>query len=190
MELVFPRKVAQLHFAALDRADAAEDVLEDLIGGVGLERAVAAPVGHVVGIVGQKDEVVALPHVQRLDDLLIEGGAGAGVLQGGGAQGGEEAVLVAVRHLLGGEDDVQQIAAQRAGEGLFQEAEVFFRLLFGHQGQRLVQVGDDLLAGAVDVTAVNPADGGLVQPEPAAQFRNFFLIHGGTSLYRFASYCN
>ena len=40
----------------------------------------------------------------------------------------------------------------------------------------LIQVGDDLLI-AVDIAAVNTADGTFLRPPPAAQLTDFFLIH-------------
>jgi len=92
-------------------------------------------------------------------------------------QGREEAVLVAVGHLPGGEDDVDQLLSQGPGQGLFEEAQVLLRLLLGHGPQGLVQIGDDFPAGAVDIAAVNPADGGFLRAEAAAQLAKLFLIH-------------
>ena len=37
-----------------------------------LIRPVLAAIGHVVGVMGQEDEVIALPHVQRVNDLPVE----------------------------------------------------------------------------------------------------------------------
>ena len=77
--------------------------------------------GHIVGVVGQQDEVVALPHVQAVDDRLIELLPHRTVLQPGIPQGHEAAVFVAVRYLLGGEHDVDEVPAQGAGQGLLQQ---------------------------------------------------------------------
>ena len=176
MELVVSREEAQLHLALLHRADAADDVGEHLVRGVGLELVVLPPAGHVVGVVGQEDQVAAVPHIQALDDLLIKGLPGLAVLEAGGAQGGEQLVLGAVRHLLGGEHDVHLVLAQGAGQGLFQQAQVLLRLLLGHGAQGLGQIGNDLLAG-VDVAAVDVGDGAFIRAEAAAQLAQFFLIH-------------
>ena len=85
-------------------------------------------------------------------------------------------MLIAVRHLLGGEHDVDEVPAQRAGQGLFQQGQVFLRLLLGHPVQGLVQVGDDLLL-TVHIAAVDVADGVFAQLEAAFQLADLFLIH-------------
>ena len=121
MELVLPGEVAQLHLALLHRADGADNVGEDGVRRVLLGLSVRVPVGDVVGVVGEEDKVVDIPHVQAVDDLLVEGLPGLQVLQGAAAQGGEQFVLLALHNLFGGEDDVNQVLAQAAGEGLFQE---------------------------------------------------------------------
>ena len=121
VELVLPGEVAQLHLALLHRADGADNVGEDGVRRVLLGLAVRVPVGDVVGVVGEEDKVVDIPHVQAVDDLLVEGLPGLQVLQGAAAQGGEQFVLLALHNLFGGENDVNQVLAQAAGEGLFQE---------------------------------------------------------------------
>ena len=181
VEGVLSVEVPQLRRPVLHRADAADEVAEHLLAGVPVHLAVPAPVGHVVGIGAQQDQVVALPHVQGLDDPLVKGLPGLRVLQLGVPQGGEEPVLLAVRHLLGGEHDVDEIPAQGARQGFFQQAQVFFRLLLGGHAQGLVDVGDDL-AAAVHIAAVYAADGALLRPEPAAQLTQLSLVHGDTSL--------
>ena len=60
MELIFMDVVAQGGFGQLHRTDAAQDVGVDLRRGVGLGLAVSGAVGHVIGVVSQQDEVVAL----------------------------------------------------------------------------------------------------------------------------------
>ena len=90
-------------------------------------------------------------------------------------------MLLAVRHLPGGEHDVDQVLLQLAGEGAAQEGEVLLRLVLGHDPQRGVQVGDDLLVG-VDVATIDFGDGILVRLEPAAQLADFTLIHGDLAL--------
>ena len=178
VELVLPMEVSQLRRPILHRADAADEVAEHLFAGIPVYLAVLAPVGHIIGVGPQQDQIVVLPHVQGADDLLVKGIPGLRVLQLGRPQGGEQAVLLAVRHLLGGKHDVNQVPAQGAGQGLFQQAQVFFRLLLGHEAQGLVDIGDDL-AAAVHIAAVNTADGALLRPEPAAQLTQLSLVHGG-----------
>ena len=91
-------------------------------------------------------------------------------------QGHQEAVFVAVHDLLVGKGNVDQVSSQAPGEGFFQEAQIFFRLLLGHIAQGFVQVGNHVPA-AVDITAVNTAYGVLFRPETAAKLANFFQIH-------------
>ena len=85
-------------------------------------------------------------------------------------------MLVAVRHLLGGEHQVKQVLSQLAGEGFFQQGEILLRLLLGHEGQGLVQVGDNLPAG-IHIAAVNALHGVFLRLPPAAQLGHFFCIH-------------
>ena len=185
VKLVFPGEEAQGRFPVLHRADGADQVGEDLIGGVRLQVVVLAAVGHVVGVVGQEDKVVAVVHVQGLDYPLEEGLPGGSILEGRLPQGHQEPVLLAVRHLLGGEYDIHQVFPQGAGNGLFQEPQILLGLLLGHKAHRLVQIGDDLPV-RIDIAAVDPADSVLVWPETAAQLADFLLDHGIPLSYVFA----
>ena len=115
MELIVPGEIAQLSPSLLHRADAADEVAEHLFAGIPVHLAVLAPVGHIIGVGPQQDQIVVLPHVQGAGDLLVKGIPGLRVLQLGRPQGGEQAVLLAVRHLLGGKHDVNQVPAQGAG---------------------------------------------------------------------------
>ena len=81
MELIFAGEVSQLHLSVLHRADATDDVGKDLVGGVRLHLVIPPPMGNIVGIMGQEDQVIALAHVQRLDDRLIKLLPGGAVLQ-------------------------------------------------------------------------------------------------------------
>ena len=185
VELVFPGEEAQGRFPVLHRADGADQVGEDLIGGVWLQVVILAAVGHVVGVVGQENEIVAVAHVQGLDHPLEEGLPGGSILEGGLPQGHQKPVLLAVRYLLGGEHDIHQVFPQGAGNGLFQEPQILLGLLLGHKAHRLIQVGDDLPV-RIDIAAVDPADSVLVWPETAAQLADFLLDHGIPLSYVFA----
>ena len=174
VELVVAGEVAQLRLALLYRTDAADKVGEHGVRAV--HGVVFGPVGHVVDVVSQQDQVVALLQLQGADELLIKTLPQGAVLQLAVPKGGEQPVLLAVRHLPGGEHDVDQVPAQSAGQGLLQQAQVLLRLLLGHGAQGRVQIGDDLPA-AVDITSVDAADGALLRLEPAAQLADFLLIH-------------
>ena len=121
MELVLPGAVAQFQPAVLHRADAAHDIGEHGIALVSAVLTVLTPVGHIIGVMSQQDEIIAIPHVQAVDNRLIKLLPHLNLLQLGIPQGHEAAVFVAVRHLLGGEHDVDEVPAQRAGQGLFQQ---------------------------------------------------------------------
>ena len=121
VELIFARAVAQLQFAVLHRAHTAHNVGEHRVALIRAILAVFASVGHIVGVVGQQDQIIALSHVQAVDDRLIEFLPHLAVLQPGVPQSHEAAVLIAVRHLLGGEHDVDEVPAQGPGQGLFQQ---------------------------------------------------------------------
>ena len=120
MELVVAGEVVQLRLAHFQGADAAQKIGEHLLAVLVL--AVTAPAGDVVDVAGQKEEVVGPLQLQAVDDLLIEGLARLPVLQPAVPQGGEQAVLLAVHDLLGGEDDVDEVFPQGPGQGLFQKA--------------------------------------------------------------------
>ena len=181
VELVLSGEVAQLQLAVLHGTDAAEDVS---VYGVGISRLVVpGPSGHVVGVIGQQDHVVGVPHIQGVDDLPVELLPDLSALQLRLPQGGEQTVLVTVHHLLGGKNHIYQVSAQGAGHGLFQKAQVFIRLLLAHPAQGFVQIGDDLLV-SVDVAAVDALDGALVRAEAAAQLAQFFLVHSSFLISR------
>ena len=125
---------------------------------------------------GQEDQIAAVLHIDRVDDAAVKGVSQLLVLQLGLSQRGQQPVLVAVHDLLCGKGDVDQILPQRPGEGLFQKLQVFFRLFLAQQAHGFVKGGDDLPA-AVHIAAVNMADAAPVQPDAAAYFIQFLLIH-------------
>ena len=168
--------VAQGKRGILDGADATDKVFEYGVRAVSEHLIVAAAAGNVVGISGEEDEVAAVPHVDGVDDAAVEHLAGVRILQGGLAQRLEQAVFIAVGDLCGGKDDVDEIAAEGAGERLFQQVQEHLLLLLRHEPHGRVDVGDDL-AGAADIAAVDLADGGAVGLEAAADFVEFFLVH-------------
>ena len=85
-------------------------------------------------------------------------------------------MLVAAGHLRRGKFDVDEVSAQPAGQGLFQQPQVHLLLLLGHESHGFVDIGDDL-AAAVDVAAVDTADGIFIQLEAPAYLVELFLIH-------------
>ena len=176
VKLIFPWEKAQLHLPVLYRADRADNVLEYLVGAVSLGLTILSPVRNIVCVMRQKDQIIALSHIQAFDHLLIKGIPGRSILQGGRPELREQPVLRAIHHLFGGKDNINQVFPQCPGQCLFQKAKIFFGLLLGHLAQGLVQVGDDF-PSAVDVAAVHTAYRASIRAETAAKLAKFFLIH-------------
>ena len=168
--------VAQLHLAVLDGTDGADDVGKNGVGGIGHDAVVLCSVGHIIDVMGQKDEIVGIPHIQRLHRLLEEFQAQSLVLQVSIPKVREQTVLLPFRHLPGGKADVQQVSAQSAGQGFFQQAEILLRLLLMQDAQRLVQIGNNLFSG-VDITTIHMADKRLFRMKAAAQLADFSSVH-------------
>ena len=167
-KLLVPVAVLQGQGGILHRAYGAHEIPEHRLRCVGDLLIVPAAMGHVIGIGGQQNQIAALAHVDGVDDPAVQALPGVGVLQLRLAQGLQQAVLVAVRHLGGGKHDVDEVPAQGAGQGLFQQVQIHLLLLLGQQAQRRVHIGDDL-AAAADIAAVYLADGGAVRLEPPPQ---------------------
>ena len=167
-ELLVLVAVLQSQGGVLHRADGAHEIPEHRVRPVGHLLIVPAAVRHVVGVGGQEDEIAALAHVDGVDDPAVQALPGVGVLELRLPQGLEQPVLIAVRHLPGGELNVDQVPAQGAGQTLFQQIQVHLLLLLGQQPQGGVYIGDDL-AAAADIAAVYLADGGAVWLEPPPQ---------------------
>lgn len=181
MEAPVLRFIAQFRPAGFHGADAAEYVFEYLAAVLYVSASALA--GHVVGVESHEDEVVPVLHVQRLDDGFVESVPERRVFQFCFPKLGEKPVLLAVHDLLCGEGQVQKISAQSAGEGFLQQGQVFFRLLFGQQAQRFIQVGD-YLPVSVDVAAIDIADAVPLGADAAANFIQFFLVHGVKRSFR------
>ena len=130
---------------------------------------------------GQQDDIVVLPWLQRLDDLLIKRTPQSLILQLGFPQVPQETVFFPFGYLPGFKFQVNQIPPRRAGHGFFQQIQIAFRLVLGNQGQGLVQFGDNLPLRA-DITAPDPSNGVAIGAETAAQFAQLFLIHSCSSL--------
>jgi len=91
-------------------------------------------------------------------------------------------VLLPVDHLLRCEGDVQQVFAQRPGQGALQQAQDLLILLLGHHAQRLVKLGHDLPV-LIHIAAPHMGDAAPVLPEAAAELRDFFFVHSGSFLW-------
>jgi len=76
---------AELGLRELDGTQAADDVGEDLLGVAALRLSVPGAEGHVIIVVREQNEVVAL-HVRRFDDAGVKGTDRLVILQTGLAQ--------------------------------------------------------------------------------------------------------
>ncbi len=100
-----------------------------------------------------------------------------GVGKGRVAQGHEQLVLLARADLARGKGDVQQVLAQRAGQGAAEDRQEFLGLFLLHERERLVEDGQHL-AALVDVAPAHVRDAVFLRAEPAAQLRDLFIVHG------------
>ena len=180
VELVFPHIVAQSGLGLLHRTDGAENVAVHLAAPIVLAAAVLAPVGHVVAVLHQHDEVAALQlhRLHNAAEQLLHSGI---VLQRGVPQGHEQLVLLPIGHLGRLKLHGQQVFAQLARQGLAQHPQKHLPLVLAEHGQGLVELGDNVFE-LVDIAAPDGADGVALILKAAANFADFFLIHGGILL--------
>ena len=176
MELLFLHMKAEAGFGQLHRTDGADDVGEHLVGALREAAAVPALVGYVVGVVGQKNQVVGL-HGYRGDDLPVELLRRILILQPGGPQGLQQLVLLTLHHLLGGEGDVHQVFAQGARQRLFQDGQHLFLLVVQHQGDGSGELAQNFPLVA-DIAAAELGNIGEIRPEPPAKLGYFSFVHG------------
>ena len=174
-EGILPLGKAEGSLRELHRADAAKHIAENLAGLLRIPLAVPAAVGHVIGVIGQKDEIVAL-YLQGSDGLFVKTAAGGGVVKLGAAQRHKQAVLVAVRHLGGSELNIHQVLPQLAGEGLAQRGEEHLPLLLPQHGHGLLKLREDL-PPLIHITAIDPGNIAFIGAKPSSQLRDFFFCH-------------
>jgi len=183
VEFLLLRRVAERGFRRLHGADRAENVGKDLARGLAELRAVAAAIGHVVALVREQDEIVSL-RLETADDSLVEGLERRLVLELRVAQRHEQAVLRGVRDLLCLEPHVEQIAVDRAREGLLEQGEIGLTVLLGHEAEGLAEGREDLAAVA-HVAAADGGDVGAVGSQAAPQLADFFIVHSISCGFRF-----
>src|SRR5699024_10594223 len=79
-------------------------------------------------------------------------------------------------NLLRGNGEIQEVFSQGAREGALQNAQHLLLFIVEHHAHGLGKPGE-YLAGIADIAAVNGCDITAIRPEPAANFRNFSLLH-------------
>ena len=178
-DAVFVLAVAERRLGEIDRADRAQDVLVDLLGLL-LLLARGRLGRHIVNIVVDQNQIVARIGI-LLDDLLIQPVEQLLVVQLAVFEQ-QQVLLPLLGQLAALELQLEQVAAQRAGQGLFGDLEVFVKLVLPQLGERLAEFDHDLLA-AVDIAAAQAVKGALGLFQPAAQLEHVALgdIHGKTS---------
>ena len=80
------------------------------------------------------------------------------------------------------EVDVDEVGVDLTRQGLFEKGQKLVSLGLGHEGHRLVHLGDDLPL-FVDVGTADAGDAGLVGAEPASELGYFFIVHGCVPLF-------
>ena len=167
-------RVAQGFFAGLYGADAAEHVFVYVSAVFAL--IIAALLRDVIGVAGHEDEIVVFAGVYAVDDAVIKALPQVRILQLALPEGGEQAVLLAVHHLLCGEGDIQQVFAESTGERLFQEVEIDFGFGAAENADGFFKFRDDLPVG-VDIASVDAPDVVVIRPDSPPDLAEFFLIH-------------
>jgi uncharacterized protein YaiI (UPF0178 family) len=88
-------------------------------------------------------------------------------------------VLRGVRDLLRLEPHIEQIAVDRAREGLLEQGKIGLPVLLGHEAEGLAEGREDLAAVA-HVAAADGGDVGAVGSQAAPQLADFFVVHGNS----------
>ncbi len=122
--------VVQACLGEFDRADAAEDVVVDLIGGVEYFGSVGGFAWDVVDCVDE-DDVVIFAVVVVFDDLVVEGFGEGVVGEFAFAEFHEEVLGSTFGFLVQGEFHVDEVFADGTGEGFAEDVEVFEGFFFG-----------------------------------------------------------
>ena len=185
---VVMRVIAQSRLGHFDRADAAKNVGKHLRRGVVLPLPVLRPVGHVVGVVGQQDQVIPLDR-KGADHLLIKGLHRLFILEGGTPQRHQQPVLVAAGDLSGGKFHIDQVFPQCTRQGALEQRQNPLRLLLRRYGERLLKLRNNLPL-LVDITCPYLCDVAFVRTKTPADLRNFFFVHRVLFLLLFHQPCS
>ena len=104
----------QVGFGLLHRADSTNDICIGFFGLIFLEGIIPGLKGYIVGIAGQKNQIIFLHH-NGVNDLLIKLMQQFFVLQLGLAQVHQQLVLLRVCHLAGLKSDINEIFSNGTG---------------------------------------------------------------------------
>ena len=121
--------VVQACLGELDRADAAEDMVVDLIGGVEHFGSVGGFAGNIVDCVDE-DDVVVFTIVVVFDDFVVEGFGEGVVGEFAFTKLHKEVLGSAFRFLVQRKFHVDEVFSDGAGEGFSEDVEVFESFFF------------------------------------------------------------
>ena len=108
MKLIVSGEVAQFCFSRFNRADRTQNIGKDLIRFLG-SHGIAISTGYIVAVACQQQQIIALAHVQRLNDFLIKCLPHPSILHTGRAQFHQHSVFFPRHDLLGGKHNIDQV---------------------------------------------------------------------------------
>ena len=111
MKLVISGEVAQFRFSRFNRADRTQNIGKDLIRFL-ISHGVVISTGYIVAVACQQQQIIALAHVQRLNDFLIKCLPHPSILRTGCAQFHQHSVFFPRHDLLGGKHNIDQVFSE------------------------------------------------------------------------------
>ena len=136
--------------------------------------------GHIVGVIGQQDQVVLL-QCHAFDHLLEKPLCHIFIPQLAFPQLHHQLVLFSLHHLLIGKGHIQKVLPQRAGQGPLEKSQHFFLFFLAQSGQGLIKLGENL-PPVVDIAASDMGNAVFILAKPAAQLRHFLFCHSSSFL--------
>ena len=190
LETIILRIVGEPGLGELHRAQAAEQVLVYLVGGVKHFLIIGAPSWNIIGSVNQQDQIILSivivsnnPVVEVLQYFLI--------LQLAGPNPQQKLLPAPFFFFVQGKFHRHQIFANGPGQGLFKDIKIFKGILL-RQREKGVLKGGALLLVAVHIAAADPSNCAALGRKLFFYLGNFFLIHFRSSplsfLFAFSSY--
>ncbi len=175
LDTVFLRIVPQPRFGQMDGADAAQNVAVHIVGSIVHLQVIRGLARHVISHMDQ-DNIIIFAVIKSLDNLVVEFLDQVVILQLAVPQPQKKLLGTAFLLRLQRKIEIQQIAAQGAGESLFENRKVLEPVILGQGEKSLLHLGLDIFF-SIYVTSADPGDGTALRGVLPADFRNFFFIH-------------
>ncbi len=175
LDTVFLRIVPQPRFGQMDGADAAQNVAVHIVGSIVHLQVIRGLARHVISHMDQ-DNIIIFAVIKSLDNLVVEFLDQVVILQLAVPQPQKKLLGTAFLLRLQRKIEIQQIAAQSAGESLFENRKVLEPVILGQREKSLLHLGLDIFF-SIYVTSADPGDGTALRGVLPADFRNFFFIH-------------